>query len=260
MIAVKNARWAFVFLLPLIASTGNASGVTDYSLPAFKGDDELVKIIKKGTDDNPYWQLRGVGLSTSFLVGNGDQSDALELDDGSVAYQANFNSDGKLISQIGGKTLRNFLLINGSLPAGEHGGTSWEDQPYQLLLQADLLDTDPANGTPDTIGTFGGLALGFNTHFTDGWAANNAGLTGGSTGESLWLFGLSQSFNNLVKALDGDSSNGTLASLIGSSKTIYGVSSVASVPLPGAAWLFLSGVMGSLAYRRKSAASESFVA
>jgi len=71
---------------------------------------------------------------------------------------------------------------------------------------------------------------------------------------------LSQSFNNLVKALDGDSSNGTLASLIGSSKTIYGVSSVASVPLPGAAWLFLSGVMGSLAYRRKSAASESFVA
>jgi len=67
---------------------------------------------------------------------------------------------------------------------------------------------------------------------------------------------LSQSFNNLVKALDGDSSNGTLASLIGSSKTIDGVTSVASVPVPGAAWLFLTGLMGLLASRRKSAGSS----
>lgn len=260
MTEIKNARWAFVFLLPLLVSTGNAAGVTDYSLPAFKDVGEMIKIVKKGTDDNPYWQLRGIGLTTSFLVGNGDESDALELDDGSVAYQANFNSDGKLITQTGGKTLSNFLLINGSLPGGEHGGTSWSDQPYQLLLQAELLDSDPANGTPDTIGAFGGLALGFNTHFTDGWVANNSGLTGGSTGESLWLFGLSQGFSNLVKALDGDSSNGTLASLIGSSKTIYDVSSVASVPLPGAVWLFLSGVMGLLAYGRKNATSENIAA
>ncbi|MDD1620536.1 MAG: hypothetical protein LUQ11_03565 [Methylococcaceae bacterium] len=260
MIAIKNARWAFVFLLPLLASTGNASSVNDYSLPAFRDVDEMVKIVKKGTDDNPYWQLRGIGLTTSFLVGNGEESDALELDDGSVAYQANFNSDGKLITQIGDKTLSNFLLINGSLPAGVHGGTSWSAQPYQLLLQAELLDSDPANGTPDTIGAAGGFALGFNTHFTDGWAANNAGLTGGSTGESLWLFGLSKGFGDLVKALDGDSSNGTLASLIGSSKIIYDVSSVASVPLPGAVWLFLSGVMGLLAYGRKSVASESLAA
>ena len=260
MTAIKYARWALVFLLPLITSTGNASGIADYSLPAFSDTDERIKIDKKGTDDNPYWQLNGIGLTTSFLVGDGDASDALEVDSGSVIYQANFNSEGKLITQIGGKSLSNFLQINGSLPAGSHGATSWSDQPWQLLLQAELRDSDPSNGTPDAIGTFGGLALGFNTHFTGGWAANNAGLTGGSTGESLWLFGLSKGFNNLVKALDGDDSNGTLASLIGSSKTIDGVSSVASVPLPGAVWLFLSGVMGLLARRRKSVASESFVA
>lgn len=251
MTTIKQARWAFVFLLLLIANTGNAAGITDYSLPAFKDVDEVIKIVKRGTDENPYWQLRGVGLTTSFLLGEGDESDALELEDGSVIYQANFNADGKLITQIGGKSLSNYLMINGSLPGGQHYGASWDDQPYQLLLKADLLDSDPSNGTPDSIGTFGGLALGFNTHFTGGWVANNSGLTGGSTGESLWLFGLSQGFNNLVKALDGNSANGTLASLIGSSKTIYDVSSVASVPLPGAVWLFLSGVMSVLAYGRK---------
>ncbi|MDD1622607.1 MAG: PEP-CTERM sorting domain-containing protein [Methylococcaceae bacterium] len=258
MKAIKNAQWVLVLLLPLFASTGNASGINDYSLPAFTDTGEMIKIIKKGTDDNPYWQLRGIGLTTSFLVGDGNASDALELDDGSVAYQANFNSDGKLITQIGGKALSNFLLINGSLPAGAHGGTSWSDQPYQLLLKADLLDTEPGNGSPDPIGTGAGFALGFNTHFTDGWAANNAGLTGGSTGESLWLFGLSAGFNNLVKALDGDVSNGTLASLIGSSKTINDVSSVAAIPVPGAVWLFGTGLMTMFASRRKSAGQSKF--
>lgn len=256
MKAIKYARWALALLFPLITSTGNAAGVVDFSLPAFQDLDERIKIDKKGTDDNPYWQLRGIGLTTSFLVGDGEQSDALGLEDGSVIYQANFDSQGNLITQIGDKTLSNFLMINGSLPGGSHGGTSWSDQPYQLLLKADLLDSDPANGTPDTIGTAGGFALGFNTHFTDGWVANNAGLTGGSTGESLWLLGLSSGFNNLVKALDGDDSNGTLASLIGSTKTINDVSSLAAVPVPGAVWLFGTGLMTLLASRRNSAGSS----
>lgn len=255
MKVIKSVRSMLALLLPLIAGTSNASGIVDYSLPAFLDVDERIKIERKGSDDNPYWQLKGIGLSTSFLVGDGELDDAIELSDGIVAYQANFNSAGKLITQIGDKTLSNFLQINGSLPAGSHGGTSWSDQSYQSLLRADLLDTDPTNGTPDTIGTLGGFALGFNTHFTGGWAANNPGLTGGSTGESLWLIGLSNGFRNLIKALDGDDSNGTLTSLIGSSKTIDGVTSIAPVPLPGAVWLFLTGLMAFLASRRKSAGS-----
>lgn len=253
MKVIKSLRSMLALLLPLIAGTGNASGIVDFSLPAFLDSDERIKIEKKGSDDNPYWQLKGIGLSTSFLVGAGELDDAIELSDGFVAYQANFNSAGQLITQIGDRALSNFLQINGSLPAGAHGGTSWSDQPYQSLLRADLLDTDPANGTPDTIGTLGGFALGFNTRFTGGWVASNTGLTGGSTGESLWLIGLSSGFRNLINALDGDDSNGTLASLIGSSKTIDGVTSVASVPLPGAVWLFFSGLMAVLAMRRKSA-------
>lgn len=253
MKVIKHAQTILTLVLPLIASTANAAGILDASLPAFLDTDERIKIERKGSDDNPYWQLKGIGLTTSFLVGDGELADAIGLEDGSVIYQANFNSDGQLITQIGDKTLSNFLQIYGSLPAGSHGETSWADQEYQLLLRAELQDSDPGNGTPDTIGAFGGFALGFNTHFTGGWAANNSGLTGGSSGESLWLMGLSSGFHNLVRALDGDNSNGTLASLIGSSKTINDVSSVAAIPLPGATWLFLSGLMSLLACRRKGA-------
>jgi len=253
---IKNLRYALAFVLPLVADISSASGITDYSLPAFMDVDELIKIEKKGTDNNPYWQLKGTGFTTSFLSGDGDLSDAIELEDGNVYYQANFDVNGNLITQIGNKSLSNFLQINGSLTAGTHGQTSWSDQPYQLLLKADLLDVDPDNGTPDGIGTLGGFALGFNTRFTGGWAANNPGLTGGSTGESLWLLGLSSGFSRLIKALDGDNSNGTLASLIGSSKTIDGVTSITSIPLPQTVWLFGAGLMTFLAFRRNQINSK----
>ncbi len=179
----------------------------------------------------------------------------MNLGKDSVKYQANFNAAGQLITSIGTKTLSNYLEIKGSLPAGTFGGTSWTAQPNQLLLKATLLDSDKNNGTPDLIGNYAGNALGFNTKFTGGWVANNYGLTGGSTGESLWLTGVSSGFKNLVKALDGDSRNGTLKSLIGSAKTISGVSSVSAVPVPGAAWLFGTGLVGLIASRRKNAGS-----
>jgi len=176
-----------------------------------------------------------------------------------VKYQANFNSAGQLITSMGTKSLSNFLEIKGSLPAGQFGGTSWAAQPDQLLLKATLLDSDSSNNKPDLIGisrSSTNNALGFKTLFTGGWAANNFGLTGGSKGESLWLFSSSSDFKDLVKALDGYSGNGTLSSIIGSSKTIQYVSSVAAVPVPGAVWLFGTGLMTFLVGRRKSAGSR----
>jgi hypothetical protein len=257
MKAFKDARWILAFLLPLITSTGNASGVVAASFPQFTDTDETIRIERKEANGNFYWQLKGVGgLSTSFLVNDGGPSNTLGIDDGTVTYQANFNSDGHLITQIGSKTLSNFVQISGSLPAGTNGSTSWANQPYQSLLRAELLDTEPTNGTPDSIASAGGFALGFNTHFTGGWTTSIPGLTGGSTGESLWLLGFSQGFMNLANALDGNAGNGTLASLIGSSKIIDGVTSITSVPVPGAVWLFGTGLMTLVAGRRKSIASS----
>ncbi|MGR8931850.1 MAG: hypothetical protein ACU836_14545 [Gammaproteobacteria bacterium] len=249
MKVINRARYMLVLLFPLLTGSANASGITDAGLPAFMDNDERIKITKMGTDLNPYWQMVGIGLSTSLLVGDGELSNAIAIPDGSVSYKANFNSDGQLITEMDGQTLSNFLLVNGSLPAGSNNGFSWSDQPYQVLLRAELMDMDPENGTPDPVGTFGGFALGFNTHFLGGWASE--GLNGNSMDESLWLYGFSTGFHKLIDALDGNNANGTLASLIGSSLTINDVTSVATVPLPGATWMFLTGVMTLLA-RRKS--------
>lgn len=248
----------------LLANTGNAAGtdgkysftapgIVAPSWPLFLDSNETIKLEKKGNGANAYWTLTGTGSTTSFW---GGLSNSLDLGKDSVKYQANFNAAGELITSIGSKILNNYLEIKGSLPAGTFGNTSWTAQPNQLLLQATLLDSNATNGSPDLVGTYGGSALGFTTKFTGGWAANNIGLTGGSTGESLWLFASNSGFKNLVKALDGISGNGTLASLIGSSKTISGVSSVSAVPVPGAVWLFLFGLMTLLAGRRKSAGTR----
>jgi hypothetical protein len=124
------------------------------------------------------------------------------------------------------------------------------------LLKANLIGFGPNNNTVDS---FAGIALGFKAEFTDGWAFNKLGLAGGSSTESLWLLGLSSDFQKLVKALDGDSRNGTLNSLFHSSKTITGVASISSaaaVPVPGAVWLFGTGMLTLLTGRRKSAASR----
>jgi hypothetical protein len=80
--------------------------------------------------------------------------------------------------------------------------------------------------------------------FTGGWAALNPSLTGDSTGERMWLSGLSSGFTDLVKALDGKNRNGTLSSLFGSDKTIKHVVSASAVPVPGTVWLFGTGLIG----------------
>lgn len=278
MKVIKRGRWALALVLALVASAGNAAtsltdgkytfiapGIANPSWPLFLDASETVKVAKKGSKSNPYWQLTGTGSTTSFW---GGLSNSVNLGKDSVKYQANFNAAGQLITSIGHTKLSNYLEIKGGLPAGAFGGTSWKKQSNQLLLKATLLDANPGNGTPDLVGTDADSALGFDTKLTGGWAAKNLGFTGGSTGESLWLFGVSSGFKDLVKALDGDNGNGTLSSLFGKSKTIKGISSVAGVPvagvspgaavvpLPGAVWLFGTGLMTLLASRRKGAGSR----
>jgi len=264
MKVIKYGQWLLALLFPVVCSVSYAGvlslpfaapGIVGTSLPAFIDTDETISVIKKGSGANTYWTLAGTGSNTSFL---GAMFENATLGDALVTYQANFNSAGQLITSIpsiGSSPLTNYLEINGSLPAGTSGGTSWDALPNQLLLKADLLDSNPGNGSPDQIGALGDVALGFNTKFTGGWAPSVPGLTGGSLGESLWLFGLSPEFANLVHALDANNSNGTLTSLFESSSIINGVESMSAVPLPGAVWLFLAGIMTILGIHRKKAGS-----
>lgn len=265
MKVMKNTRWVLALALPLVVGTANAatsltdgkywfsaSGVVEPSWPLFLDNSETIKVERKGSGSTAYWRLTGTGSSSTFW---GGLSNFVTLGNESVKYQANFNAAGRLITSIGTTSLSNYLEIKGSLAAGTFGDTSWGNQPYQTLLKADLLDADPADGAPGLIGTYQGVGLGFNTKFTGGWAPSMPGLTGGSTGESLWLFAspFNSGFKDLVNALDGNKENGTLSNLIGSSDTIKNVSSVASVPVPGAVWLFGTGLATLLAGRRKHA-------
>jgi len=267
MKTLKTLTRTIALALPLTASLANASQVTPFpfassgiggvSYPYFLDTQEKVSVKRMGAGPNSYWRLTGTGSAASFW---GPDDNSYNLKNERIKYVANFDAAGRLITSIGSKILDNYLEIKGSLPAGQIGNTSWGRLSNQLLLRATLLDSDASNGVPDLIGTYGGsqnqedhdglVALGFKTKFTGGWAAEQPGLTGGSTGENLWLFGSSHDFQDLVNALDGDSENGTLRSLIDRSKTIEKVSSVASVPLPGAVWLLGAGLMTLLGSRR----------
>jgi hypothetical protein len=236
-------RWMLIVALLMITNTVYASiagsfgfdalGVGAPSDPFFLDTGEMVKIKQNGTGADAYWTLTGMGATTSFWGSDANY----DLGKDKVRYQANFDAVGHLITSVGSKTLTNYLEIRGSLPAGAFGGTSWGPVSNQLLLSADLTD----------VGTSGPFALGFRTVFTGGWAANNPGQTGGSTGENLWLYGLSSGFHTLVSAFE----SGNLSAL-SKSMTIKGVASVASVPLPGAVWMFGAGLIALFANRRKS--------
>lgn len=236
----------------------DASGIGAPSWPLFLDKNERVSVVKRGHDSNAYWTLTGTGSKTSFW---GSLTNSINLTDESVKYVANFNAKGELITSIGSGshqiTLTNYLEINGTLAAGQFGDTAWGDQPNQLLLKATLHDSNRENSTPDLIGNYKNSALGFGTEFTGGWAAANMGLTGGSTGENLWLFSKNDDFLKLIKALDGNKRNGTLESLIGSSRTFTNVSSISAVPVPAAVWMFLTGMLALIGVSRKN--SSGFV-
>lgn len=249
----SSLRMAAALTLSFLSGTASASttlptfsapGVVAPSYPAFVDDNSniTVKRVNAGKVNGVtqyFWQLSGKGESSVFALPNSDY----RIKNESFKYTANFDSNGDLITSYGNKhNLKNNLTINGKLGAGSVGDYSWKAfTSNKLLLSANLT----ALGTDSN-------ALGFATSFTGGWAADqNKPFTGGSTGESLWLSSSSStSFTNLVAAIQ----NGTLDNLLGNknSMTFKHVSSVASVPVPAAVWLFGTGLTALLASRRKN--------
>lgn len=164
---------------------------------------------------------------TSYL-GNGS----------SYSLVANFDSASNFVAS------GSLLTINGALPTVP--GTT--GTPSGLLYSADLT----AFGT-----NAGQAAIAFRTDFNTSWS-NQPVLTGGSTGEVVYLFddlGLNTGAGRLSALINAVSAH-DLGSIAGNSYT--SVRSIATVPVPLPAVLFGTGLTALLGIgRKRRAVAES---
>jgi hypothetical protein len=180
--------------------------------------------------------------SGAYLVGNE-----------SINITANFSSTGVLSGgtyEIDGSLASSSNPTIGSAPSG----FQWSTVPVQKLFSTSL--------TAVTVDSTDG-ALGFKTANFGGWA-NQQQFTGGSTSESLWLYAITQwnnSWNQNNNLNMGNAAwNSFLAEIKGHTQlkgaTFTNIASIATVPIPGALWLFGSGLaaLGARFRRRKAQA------
>jgi hypothetical protein len=171
-----------------------------------------------------------------------------------ISLTANFTSTGQLITG-----LSNTFKVTGSLPASSNptygtapAGFSWSAQPNETLFSATLT----GYGVDSTHEGLGFVATDFG-----GWADQKQ-FTNGSTTESLWLFELSSllpasSGTSQIQSLTNNAGwNAFLAELKSGSALkaadFYLLGGIATVPLPAAFWLLLSGIaaVGVIGRRR----------
>lgn len=231
MKVLKSGQWLLAVLLTIIGSIGHASmnEFTIYSNSAAgSGASILPDVLEMDTGESmrsrsgvkSYRRLKEMDSTTSNF---GNLSNNVTQ----VAFQPGFDATGHLIASAG--VIQSLTIIGATTSHQTEVGSS--SSALALLPE---------------------------------WEGVHYNLKRGDAWSSIWLSALYNSiFNNLANVLDHSSNNGTLSSLFGpfSSTTYTGVfyvisiSTVSSVPLPGAVWLFGSGLLVVIARRTKKHAS-----
>ena len=243
-IHMKNTRT--LLFIPVVFAASACPVLADTITP-FLG-------ASSSTSSNYYFDNPGLSLSVAsngggytltatgsgaftFNAPNSGFSDAGTA--GAYSLTANFTSTGTFVAS--GSQVTIYGTLN-NLPSGA--------QPFAtdgLLYSANLTGFGYNASQAD---------IGFLTHFNTSWS-NQALFTGGSTGESLYLFdqaGLS-SGSGVLSSLIAAMQSGNLASLAG--VNYAPVESVAIVPLPLPAILFGAGLTLVAAISRKQTRAPS---
>jgi len=234
-------------------------GVPSPGFPDFWGTNGDATLTR---NRNGSFTLSVVGSAANFNIPGA----SYRVGNGTMNITAIFSSKGVFTS--GTYTLTGSLPASSSPTSGSAPtGFSWGAQPTETLLTA--------NFTADAVDS-SDEALGFTEIITGGWADQAQFTSGGP--ESVWLYSLlsgtgmdsEDSGNDHCLRSDSMCMNGFrgkrrsswdkfLADLVSGQrltpKTLVAIGSIATVPLPGAAWLLGTGLAGliGLAHRRRRA-------
>lgn len=209
----------------LLAFTGTVqamSAVPDWNMAGiphaglpYFRDAVKVTLARDGSD----WKLTATEISGTQLFQK-DSAHAYALSNASFMLTANFDSS---LDFTGGN-----MEIKGKIPGlGVNSLTSL----WKASLSGFGVDTNPFDGSP--------IALGFKTSGESGWATQ---FSHGSP-ESVYLFDpqLATLALNLFNPREGSVS--------------VNASALTTVPLPAAAWLLGSGLIGLFGFRHKGASA-----
>lgn len=195
--------------------------------PGFEHFDNTAKItlIKTGTGPTATFQMTAVWVSSTFLL-QADPSNAFNVNSGTYQVVANFNSVGTFVPAGSSVT------VTGSVPTYTGPGVGI---PTGTLYSANLVGFGA-----DTIIDATPTALGFKTDNATGWAAQFQ-----TDPESVYLYGF-----NVASFMSSFTSN-KFKSVIYNNALAY-----TTVPVPAAAWLFGSALVGLSGWRRRNSVSS----
>jgi hypothetical protein len=223
MKALKSGQWLIAVLFTVMGNIGHAS-MNEYSTHSngaatnnnLSSSPDLHEIDAVGPGQLNLYRS-GVNLHRGFKEKDSMTSNFGNLSNNIIgSYRPSFDATGKLHTR---SAVAQSLTIFG-------GPTS-----HNKVLDGSSVEQHLLHDWEDT-------------HFT---------FNAGDDWSSIWLLTF---FNNFVNALDHNSLNGTVSFPFGSfAFSITPISTVSSVPLPGAVWLFGTSLFGIMAFRRKKQAN-----